>query len=151
MNVKNHRIFNDKFILSVLSLKEIEKATEEDKKWGLDTWAKFFAAKTWRDIKMIAKNNEILTSASKTLYEYNSDWLVREQCRAREDFECHERSMQRKLDEKENIIADKENIIAEQEVALADKENIIAEQEVTLAEKDLRIQELEALLMERKL
>ena len=137
MNVKNHRIFNDKFILSVLSLKEIEKATEEDKKWGLDTWAKFFAAKTWRDIKMIAKNNEILTSASKTLYEYNSDWLVREQCRAREDFECHERSMQRKLDEKENIIAEKENIIAEQEVALA--------------EKDLRIQELEALLMERKL
>ena len=46
---------------------------------------------------MIAKNNEILTSASKSLYEYNSDWLVRERCRAREDFECHERSMQKKI------------------------------------------------------
>ena len=74
---------------------------------------------------MIAKNNEILTSASKSLYEYNSDWLVREQCRAREDFECHERAMQKRL--------------AEQEAALAEKDN-------TIAEKELRIQELEALL-----
>ena len=118
LNVKNHHIFNDKFILSVLSLKEIEKATEEDKEWGLDTWAKFFAAKTWRDIKMIAKNNKILTSASKSLYEYNSDWLIREQCRAREDFECHERTMQKQLAEKDN----------------------------TIAEQQLRIQELESLL-----
>ena len=137
MNIRNHHIFNDKFILSVLSLKEIEKATSEDREWGLDIWAKFFAAKTWRDIKMIAKNNEILTSASKSLYEYNSNWLVREQCRAREDFECHERTMQKRL--------------AEQEVALAEKEAALAEQKVVLAEKELRIQELEALLKNQKL
>ena len=126
MNVKNYHIYNDKFTLSVLSLKEIEKATAEDKEWELDTWARFFAAKTWRDIKMIAKNNEILTSASKSLYEYNSDWLVREQCRAREDFECHERTMQKRL---------------------AEKDNTIAEQSNTIAEQKLRIQELEALLL----
>ena len=137
MNIRNHHIFNDKFILSVLSLKEIEKATSEDREWGLDIWAKFFAAKTWRDIKMIAKNNEILTSASKSLYEYNSNWLVREQCRAREDFECHERTMQKRL--------------AEQEVALAEQEAALAEQKVVLAEKELRIQELEALLKNQKL
>ena len=81
---------------------------------------------------MIAKNNEILTSASKSLYKYNSDWLVREQCRAREDFECRERTMQKRL--------------AEQEVALAAKDNTITEQSNTIAEKELRIQELEALL-----
>ena len=75
---------------------------------------------------MIAKSNEILTSASKSLYEYNSDWLVREQCRAREDFECHERTMQKRL---------------------AEKDNTIAEQSNTIAEQKLRIQELEALLL----
>ena len=53
---------------------------------------------------MIAKNNEILTSASKTLYEYNSDLLVRERCRAREDYENHERNMQLLL---EQAIAEK--------------------------------------------
>ena len=57
MNVKSHKIFNDKFILNVLSLKQIDLATEEDKEWQLDKWAKLFAAKTWRDIKMIAENN----------------------------------------------------------------------------------------------
>ena len=85
---------------------------------------------------MIAKNNEILTSASKSLYEYNSDWLVREQCRAREDFECHERTMQKRL--------------AEQEAALAEQENTIAEQSNMIAEKELRIQELESLLKNQK-
>ena len=146
MNIKNHHIFNDKFILSVLSLKEIEKATSEDREWGLDIWAKFFAAKTWRDIKMIAKNNEILTSASKSLYEYNSNWLVREQCRAREDFECHERTMQKRLAEQEAALVEQEVALAEQKAALAEKDNTIAEQSNTIAEKELRIQELEALL-----
>ena len=136
MNIRNQHIFNDKFILSVLSLKEIEKATSEDREWGLDTWARFFAAKTWRDIKMIAKNNEILTSASKSLYEYNSDWLVREQCRAREDFECHERAMQKRLAEKDNTIAE--------------QSSTIAEQSKTIAEKERKIQELEALLANQK-
>ena len=81
---------------------------------------------------MIAKNNEILTSASKSLYEYNSNWLVREQCRSREDFECHERTMQKQL-------AELESTHAEQEATLAEKDSTIARQE-------LRIQELEALL-----
>ena len=125
LNIKNHHVFNDKFILSVLSLKQIELATDEDKEWGLDTWARFFAAKTWRDIKMIAENNEILTSASKSLYEYNSDWLVRERCRAREDYEAHERVTQQMLIEKDQIIAEKDQ---------------------ALSEKDARIRELEALL-----
>lgn len=35
LNLKNHQIFNDKFILSVLSLKQIEMATIDDKEWGL--------------------------------------------------------------------------------------------------------------------
>ena len=46
---------------------------------------------------MIAKNNDILTSATQTLYEYNSEEMIREQCRAREDFERHERTVQKRL------------------------------------------------------
>ena len=118
LNVKNHQIFNDKFILSVLSLKQIEQATDEDKEWGLDTWARFFAAKTWSDLKMIAKNNEILTSASKTLYEYNNNWLVQERCRAREDFERNERAVQQELEEKNQIIAEQAARIKELESLL---------------------------------
>ena len=47
LNIKNHQVFNDKFQISVLSLKQIELATDEDKEWNLDIWAKFFAAKNF--------------------------------------------------------------------------------------------------------
>ncbi|MBR5127420.1 MAG: Rpn family recombination-promoting nuclease/putative transposase [Roseburia sp.] len=171
LNIKSHKVFNDKFILSVLSLKQIEQATDEDKEWGLDTWAKFFAAKTWKDIKMIAKNNEILTSASKSLYEYNSDWLVREQCRAREDFENHELTMHLKLEqatqklteaeraltkknqllaETEQVLAEKNHILAEKEQVLAEKEQTIAEKEQTIAEKEQTIAEKEQTIAEKE-
>jgi len=96
-NVRSHKVFNDKFTLNVLSLKQIELATEKDKQWQIDTWARLFAAKTWKEPKMIAKNNDILTSATQTLYEYNSEEMIREQCRAREDFERHERTVQKRL------------------------------------------------------
>ncbi len=56
MNVKSHKIFNDKFTLNVLSLEQIARATDEDKTWQLDIWAKLFAAKTWRE------NNRRLSS-----------------------------------------------------------------------------------------
>lgn len=90
-------LLNDKFILNVLSLKQIELATEEDKTWQIDLWAKLFTAKTWRDIKMIAKTNEIFASVSESLYQFNSDDLVREQCEARMEYERHERTIQKKL------------------------------------------------------
>ena len=44
---------------------------------------------------MIAKNNDILTSATESLYMMNSDELIREQCRAREDAERRERTLER--------------------------------------------------------
>ena len=139
LNVKNHEIFNDKFILNVLSLKQIELATEEDKEWQLDIWAKFFLAKTWEAINMIAKNNEILTSATESLQRYNSDWLIRERCRAREDYERHEFLTQQ---EKERQAA----IIQEQNAALADKDTIIQKQSIELAEKDALILEHETII-----
>lgn len=139
LNVKNHKVYNDKFILSVLSLKQIELATQEDKDWQIDIWAKFFAAKTWRDIKMLAENNEILTSATESLYKYNSDWLVREQCRAREDFERHQRLTQEE-------IAEKDNTIAEQNVTIAKQNAVIEEKDAVIEEKDARIRFLEAQL-----
>ncbi len=90
MNIRNHKIFNDKFHLNVLSLNQIHLATEEDKLWSLDLWAKLFKATTWEDLKMIADNNSTMATATKVIYEYNEDELIRRQCRAREEYERHE-------------------------------------------------------------
>ncbi len=49
MNVKKHYIYNDKFTLNVLDLNQIELATDEDKAYQIDYWARLFKAKTWED------------------------------------------------------------------------------------------------------
>ena len=64
MDVIHHRIYSSKFAVNVLDLSHIELATEEDKSWSLDFWAKLFKTKTWEEMKMIAKDNEYFTEAS---------------------------------------------------------------------------------------
>lgn len=106
MNTKNHKVFNDKFVLNVLCLNQIRLATDEDKKWQIDKWATLFKARTWEEIRMVSENNEIFTSAAESLYRLAADNMIREQCRAREDYEAHERNIQRKLEEKDREIAE---------------------------------------------
>ena len=128
MNVRSHKVFNDKFVLNVLSLKQIELATEEDIFWELDKWAALFSAKTWRDIKMIAKNNEVFTSASETLYQFNSDDMIREQCLARLDYERHERYVKNKLAEQEQALKECRDTISEQADTISEQADTIKEQ-----------------------
>ncbi|MBQ8804476.1 MAG: Rpn family recombination-promoting nuclease/putative transposase, partial [Tyzzerella sp.] len=82
MNVRNHRIYNGKFKLSVVDLSKIELATEEDKAFQIDYWARLFKAKTWEEIKMLAEKNEYLQEAAQSVYVANADELVRQKCRA---------------------------------------------------------------------
>lgn len=51
MNVKTHKIYSDKLCLSVLDLKHIELATEEDKAYQIDYWARLFKATTWKELR----------------------------------------------------------------------------------------------------
>ena len=46
-NIRKHYIYNDNFTLNVLDLNQIHLATEEDKAYKIDYWAKLFKAKTW--------------------------------------------------------------------------------------------------------
>ncbi len=101
MNVKNHHIFTDKLTLSVVNLRHIELATQEDRKWKIDYWASLFKATTWEELKMLAKQNPILEDAVETIYELTADESIREQCKAREK---HIREMNTVLREKEIVI-----------------------------------------------
>lgn len=76
MDMNKHRIYSDKFQVNVLELKQIELATEEDKKRNLDFWAKLFKARTWEELRMIAKDNEYFTEASNTLCDLYADFNV---------------------------------------------------------------------------
>ena len=78
-NNKNNRLYTGKFSIHVIDLTRIDLATEEDKHYEIDRWAKLFKAATWEELKMIAKNDPDLMQASDELYKVNKDDILRQQ------------------------------------------------------------------------
>ena len=86
MNVKSHKIYSDKLRISVLDLKHIELATEEDQAYRIEHWARLFKAATWKELKALAAKNPIFTDAARTAVVLSEDEKIRLQCEAREDY-----------------------------------------------------------------
>ncbi len=155
MDEKTYHIYSDKFAINVLDLSKVRHATDEDKKWKLDYWARLFKATTWEEIKMIASNDEYLKEASNTLYTLNSDFNIRERCRNREDYynmiANYEETINQqnaKLEEKDVKLAERDVKLAEQKEQLAEKEARLEEKDTKLAEKENEIEQLRAQLKE---
>ena len=156
-NRKTGKLYSSKFSIHVLDLTKIDLATKEDKKFGIDRWARLFMAKTWEELRMVAKNNPDLLQASNELYTINKDDLIRQQARARADAEFWERNrnarikkLEEALIEKDNSIAEKNSMIAEKDNTLAEKNSMIAEKDNALAEKDSEIHKLKEELAKLK-
>ena len=97
INVKNHHVFSDKFILNVLDLTQIKLATDVDRLCELDHWAELFKAKTWEELRMIAEKNPYMIEAAEEMYARNADETIRAKCQAREDYYRHQRRIQKQL------------------------------------------------------
>ena len=107
--------------------------------YGIDYWAALFKTKTWEDLRMLAQNSEALQEAAANLYIANSDEIVRQQCRAREDAERRERTLERN-----NRLLKEE--VAKHKKALLEKDSALAAKDYALAEKEQEILRLKALL-----
>lgn len=114
-NEKDHYLYSDKLTLGVVDLKHIELATEEDRTFQIDHWARLFKATTWEEIKMIAENNEYMTEATQALYEYNADYVIRQKCEAREEYERRQRTLHKKLSDAQEKIQEQDKLLKEQE------------------------------------
>ncbi|MEI3339126.1 MAG: hypothetical protein V8R80_03485 [Eubacterium sp.] len=57
----------------MLDLKQIELATEEDRKYKIDYWANLFKSTTWEELKMIAKSDEYIREAVDTVYQLSKE------------------------------------------------------------------------------
>ena len=164
LNIKNHEIYTGKFALSVVNLNQIELATEEDRKYGINHWARLFKATTWEAIKKMAQENEYISSAAETMFESSQDESMRifmegveEANRIRRGQEIRIERAEAALAKKEALIAEKERVLAkldealaEKDEALAEKDEALAEKDEALAEKDAEIAHLKALLPEKQ-
>ena len=86
MNVKTHKVYSDKLQLYTICLPRAKKPSEEDKYYHTDLWASFFKAKTWEDLKMLAKESEAIETASATIHKLIAQQKIRDQIQAREDY-----------------------------------------------------------------
>ena len=138
LNIKNQHLYSDKFILSVVDLTHIELATDEDKAYGIDCWARLFKSTTWEEIRMIAENNPILTEASEKLYTYNADEAARQRSQARAEYLAHERAINSRLaklsEENAVLVSEKQALAAENQAMAAENQALTTEKQAMIAE-----------------
>ena len=131
-NDKTGRIYSDKLTLHVLQLNQETYATEEDKAYGIDYWAKLFKATTWEELKTLAQKQVSLQSTIETMYRFTADDYTREEIRAREE----ELRVQRTIESiHKRELKERDDKIAEQLKQLSDKDMEIARLKAALAEK----------------
>ena len=118
-NIRKHYIYNDKFTLNVLDLNQIELATEEDKAYKIDYWARLFKAKTWEELKMLAQKDDVFEETSEAIFNLNQDDVARYWCEARE--------------EGQRILRTYESLLNADKEALAEKDSTIEEMRSTIA------------------
>lgn len=119
LNIKNHEMYSDKFVLSVVNLKQIDKATEEDRRYGIDHWARLFKATTWEAIKMLATENEYIAEASETMLQSYRDACVRTYCEAVEEARRCRRGLEIRLEQAEAQLHEKDNELQAKDAEIA--------------------------------
>ena len=134
MDEKNHHVYSGKFALNVLDLNQTELATDEDRAWRLDYWARLFKATTWEEIKMVATDNEYLQEASNTLFDLNADFNVRERCRNREEYYNVLRTFEDEIDSAKEELARSQNELTQVNSQLAQSQNELAQSQSELAQ-----------------
>ena len=134
-----HKIYSDKFRLSVLQLNQVQHATDEDSSSKRTLWAQFFKVSTWKEVSMLAEQDPIFAEAAKTIYRVTEDERVRNHCDAREMGERTHNTLVRQLAEQTQQLEEKTQ-------QLEEKEQLLEMQKKQLDSKDARIAELEAVL-----
>ena len=128
MNIKNHNVYTTKFNLYVVDLTKIELATQEDVDTGLVYWTQVFKAKTWEELRQMAERNQELQEATEALYVYNQDEIVKEKCRARQDYYNHERGTQKRLEEARLALEESKKLLKKSVKLLAESQHISEEE-----------------------
>ena len=135
------QVYSDKMVISNVNLSRIDLATEEDKKYCIDKWAKIFKATTWEELKMLATADKNTEQAISSIWQLTEEEKIRDQIRYREEREREHNHLIDKLKRLENQVAENEIMMAEKDNRIAEKDNTIAEFTVELSEKESKLSE----------
>lgn len=138
-NMKNHQIYSDNFVLNVVDLSCINLATDEDKTYHIDSWARLFKATTWEEVKQMAATNEYLKEASKSIFQFNTEEQIRKMCLDREEYYLD-------LNRDKQTVAEQDAVIRELKTAVAQRDDTIRTLKATINVLQANINELYTLV-----
>ena len=144
LNCKNLHEYTSKFSLHVLDLSQIDMATAEDKQHRRDVWSRVFQSTTWGDLMAIAEEYQDFAPVVEQINRLTADEAVRLHCEARERAIIHEQAMQRKINNLEGAMQEKDAALQEKDVALQKKDTELHEKDAALQEKEVALQEKDA-------
>jgi hypothetical protein len=116
----------------VVDLTQIDLATEEDRKYQVDCWAKFFLATTWEELKMIAEKNPYIEEACASLYQLTADDIIREQCEQRERFYNRQRGIRMLMRQQEEKIMQQDEQLSLQSKRIAELEELLEKNHISI-------------------
>ena len=142
INVKNYQKYSDNITLNVVDLSRIDLATEEDKAYHIDGWAKLLKATTWEEVKILAAKDENMKEAAKSIFVYNTEEQIRKMCRDREEYYQDLRNYEKAVSERDLTISSYEKAVSERDLTISSYEKVISNCKKELSEKDVQIQQL---------
>ncbi len=116
MDTKDHHVFTDKLVIGVIDLTNIHLATEIDRRYNLDKWARFFKAETWEELKMLAAEHPVINEAASHLKQLTDEERFRLQCMAREDALRRENGLKEMKEELEASLSQAQSEISDLKV-----------------------------------
>ena len=143
INVRNiGQIYTEKLIISNVDLTRLDLATEEDRKYGIDVWARLFKATTWEEMKMLAENNVVIGRAVSGVRQLTEEEMIRKQCQAREEWLVNDKWKTEQLAKKDEQLAEQSEQLEKQSEQLEKQSEQLEKQSKQLTEKDEMIARL---------
>ena len=139
MNRKNNTLYSSNFTLNVIDLTHIDLATEEDKKYHIDEWARLFKAKTWEEVHMLAEKNEYLQEAAGTMFRLTAEEQIRKRCRDREEYYQDMRNYERYIAQQEDDLSIAKHTLAKRERELSDIRTKLSDTESELSDAKTKL------------
>ena len=98
---------------------------------------------------MVTEGNEYMTQATQELYECNADELIRQQCRAREEYYKYQRALEKTTEERDRLASENNQLVSENNQLVSENNQLVSENkkaQATLKAQTEEIQRLKALL-----
>ena len=123
-------VYTEKLTIKTLDLTRTDLATETDKRYNLDKWAKLFKVSTWDELKELSRDNKYFEEAAKSMRLISEEDELRERMIEREEYYARQKYLEdceKRADKAEAELKEAKTVLEEKEKRIAELEKLLQE------------------------